>query len=108
MPRKARELNANEVRQITTPGRHAVGGVKGLRIEVHAGSGSKNWVLVYASKERRTTASGQAYNVQRMMGLGGYPDVSLGEARRRARRALAKLHDGIDPIEDRRRRGVVA
>jgi integrase len=36
------------------------------------------------------------------MGLGGYPEISLKDARDLAREARRKLREGIDPIEDRR------
>lgn len=38
---------------------------------------------------------------RREMGLGRWPDVSIGEARRRAEDARLKLRDGFDPIEER-------
>lgn len=39
---------------------------------------------------------------QHSMGLGGYPDLSLEEARNRARVAQRKAKDGDDPIEERK------
>lgn len=51
--------------------------------------GSRSWVLRYTVNGRR-----------RDMGLGGYPDVTLAQAKEAARVARAKLNQGIDPIED--------
>lgn len=39
---------------------------------------------------------------RRDMGLGGYPDVTLAQAREKARAARGKVEQGIDPIEERR------
>jgi integrase len=52
---------------------------------------SKNWVLRY-------TRSGHTHD----FGLGAYPAVSLAEARRLRDATLAKLRQGIDPVEERR------
>ncbi len=41
------------------------------------------------------------YGKRREMGLGSWPDVSIGEARERAAQARKKLRDGVDPIEER-------
>lgn len=41
------------------------------------------------------------YGKRREMGLGSWPDVSIGEARERAAQARRKLRDGLDPIEER-------
>jgi integrase len=90
MPRKAKELNALAVSRIRDPGRHAVGGVTGLALQVTS-SGARTWIL-------RTTIG----NKRREMGLGGYPDVPLAEAREKARKAKQFIQDGLDPIEQRR------
>lgn len=44
------------------------------------------------------------------MGLGGYPDVTLAQAKELARAARIKLSQGIDPIEENRaaRRKMIA
>ncbi|NRB17994.1 MAG: integrase arm-type DNA-binding domain-containing protein, partial [Rhodobacteraceae bacterium] len=39
---------------------------------------------------------------RRNLGLGGYPDVSLGAARQRAREAREMIWQGIDPVEHRK------
>lgn len=91
MPKKARELSALDVKRLLTPGRHAVGIVPGLLFNVKE-TGARSWLL-------RTMIGGK----RRSIGLGGYPEVSLSEARSRARGFKAAINEGIDPIEKRRR-----
>lgn len=91
MPRKASELNALAVSRLTKPGLHAVGGVSGLSLQVTP-TGARTWIL-------RTVIGGK----RREMGLGGFPDVPLAEAREKARAAKRSIKDdGIDPIEQRK------
>ncbi len=90
MPKKAKELSAIEVQRLTAPGLHAVGGVAGLMLQVTA-TGARSWVL-------RAMIAGK----RRDMGLGGFPDVGLADARTAAREARAKVRDGVDPIEQGR------
>lgn len=75
------------VRRITSPGLHFVGGVSGLALQVLP-SGGRSWILRVMIGGRR-----------RDMGLGGFPDVELGEARQAAREARALIRQGVDPIE---------
>ena len=90
MGRKATELNALAVSRLTKPGLHFVGAVAGLALLV-ADTGAKSWIL-------RKSIAGK----RRDMGLGGYPDVTLAQAREKAREKRALVEMGIDPIEDRR------
>jgi integrase len=90
MPRKAEELGALHVAAITTPGLHAVGGVAGLCLQVEP-TGGRSWVL-------RVMIAGK----RRFMGLGGFPDVKLADARRLAREAREAISRGADPIDERR------
>ena len=90
MPKKARELSATEIRKLKDAGFHAVGGVAGLLIQVTK-TGAKSWVLRARIGDRR-----------RDMGLGGYPDVTLAQAREKARAAREQIDQGIDPVEARR------
>jgi len=101
MPRKAKELSAVEVKRITAPGLHAVGGVSGLLLQVTA-TGARSWILRYSTGEVRYSANGKPYPRLRDMGLGGYPDVTLAQARERAREARDHLHKGIDPVAERK------
>ena len=87
MPRKAEELNALAVKRLTRPGSHAVGNPAGLHLYVKA-TGARSWVLRYNMDGKR-----------RHLGLGGYPDLPLADARQAARAARALVRQGIDPIE---------
>lgn len=87
MPRKAAELGAAQVSRLRDAGHHSVGGVAGLALQVTE-TGARSWVLRIMIGGRR-----------RDMGLGGYPDVSLGHAREAAREARAKAAAGVDPIQ---------
>src|SRR5690242_14681194 len=89
MPRKARELSSLELRRLEAPGRHAVGGVAGLLLYVQP-NGTRSWIL-------RVVVGGQ----RRDMGLGGFPDVTLEEARSKARVQRALVDQGKDPIAQR-------
>jgi len=88
--KKAKELQALDVKRLKTPGLHAVGGVAGLALQIAPG-GSTSWVLRVMVGDKR-----------REMGLGGYPDVTLAGAREAARIARAKIKEGIDPIDSAR------
>ena len=90
MPKKAKELSATEVRRLTKPGLHAVGGVAGLLLQVTP-TGATSWIL-------RTMVGSK----RRDIGLGGFPDVPLAMAREKAREAKEQIKQGIDPVEQRR------
>lgn len=101
MPKKAPELSAVEVKRLTRPGFHAVGGVAGLllRVSPQSESGARSWVLrVMVGKKRRD------------IGLGGFPDVTLAGARDKARAMREQIERGVDPVEERRaaRRALIA
>lgn len=90
MPKISKELSAVEVRRITTPGFHSVGGVPGLLLQVTNGVG-RSWVL-------RVRVGGK----RRAFGLGSFPAVSLAQARAKASELREKLAQGIDPVAERR------
>lgn len=90
MARKAKELSALEVSRLKEPGMHAVGGVAGLYMQIKPPA-ARTWVLRATVGDRR-----------RDMGLGGFPDVPLAQAREKAREARLQIEKGIDPIEARR------
>ncbi len=90
MPKKAKELGALQVSTITEPGLHAVGEVAGLCLQVEP-TGGRSWVL-------RVMVAGK----RRAIGLGGYPDVKLAEARTKARAFRDAIDEGRDPAEERR------
>lgn len=90
MPKKAAELSPLAVRRLVKPGHYAVGGVAGLALQVAPG-GARTWIL-------RVTVGSK----RRDMGLGGYPDVELAQAREKARAARELVEQGVDPILHRR------
>jgi|SRR5690554_821387 len=108
MPKKVRELSATEVRRLKhaiskTTGKaynalHPVGGVAGLLLQVTP-SGAKSWIYRTRIGTKR-----------RSIGLGGFPDVSLAQARDKAREMREQIAQGIDPVEERQtiRREVIA
>jgi integrase len=90
MGKKAKEMALITVSRLTTQGLHFVGGVAGLALQVLP-TGGRTWIL-------RVTVGGK----RRDMGLGGYPDVTLGGAREAARTARALVKNGKDPIVEAR------
>ncbi len=90
MPKKAKELSAIDIKRLIKSGHHAVGGVSGLLLQVTS-AGARSWILRVMVGIRR-----------RDIGLGGYPDVSLGQARERARELKEHIRQGVDPVEHRK------
>lgn len=95
MPRIAPELSALDVKRLTHPGgaRNAlfsVGGVPGLHLQISP-TGGRSWVL-----------RAKVGDLRRDIGLGGFPGVTLSQARDKAREARAKIESGIDPVEERK------
>ncbi len=82
------KLTALKLKQMSKPGRFGDGG--GLWLQVRDAE-HRSWLFRY-------TIHGRA----RQMGLGPLPDVSLAEAREKARECRGALRDGIDPVERRR------
>jgi integrase len=85
--REGNKLSAAAVRNAKDPGLYGDG--HGLYLQVSA-FGTKAWLFRYM-------IDGKA----RKMGLGAIHTVSLAEARKRAADARLKVHDGIDPIQER-------
>ncbi len=90
MPRIARELSALEVKRLSRPGFHPVGGATGLLLKVSP-TGAKSWVLRITIGDKR-----------RDMGLGAVRDVPLAMARQKARETRDRVRDGGDPIAERK------
>lgn len=90
MPKRVKEKTAAQIRQLSRPGLHAVGGVAGLCIQIKD-TGSKSWLL-------RAVVGGQ----RRSIGLGPFPDVPLADAREKARTYREEIRNGIDPAAERR------
>jgi integrase len=86
MPRKAAELSPLSISRLKEPGLWAVGGVAGLYLHVNA-RGARSWILRVVVGDKR-----------RDMGLGGYPDIGVADARQKAREARLKIEHGVDPI----------
>lgn len=89
MPKIAKTLSPLEVRRITTPGLHAVGEVNGLCLNVKA-TGSRSWIL-------RTVVDGKRSEI----GLGGFPTITLADARELAREAIVDIRKGANPVAER-------
>jgi integrase len=90
MAKSSNPLSALFVKAATQPGSYVDG--RGLMLVIKP-SGSKSWIL-------RTTHNGR----RRDFGLGGYPSVSLGEARELAKRYRQEIRAGRDPLMYKRRR----
>lgn len=91
MVRRAVELGALAVSRLREPGLHAVGGVSGLCLQI-AAAGTRSWSL-------RVTVGSK----RREMGLGPFPEITLANAREKARAARAAIEAGLDPILERQR-----
>jgi integrase len=90
MPRKAKELTAYQVKRLSKkPGFHAVGAVAGLHLNV-SDAPAASWIMRATVGERR-----------RDIGLGGYPDTTLEQARSLAREVRLQIRQGIDPVAAR-------
>jgi integrase len=95
MPKVAEELTALDVKRLAHPGGKrnvlfSVGGVPGLHMQLTPKDG-RSWVL-----------RAKVGTLRRDIGLGGYPAVTLSQARDKAREARAKIEGGIDPVEERK------
>jgi hypothetical protein len=78
MPKLAEELRALDVKRLAHPGGKrnilfSVGGVPGLHLQVTP-KGGRSWVL-----------RAKVGNLRRDIGLGGFPAVTLSQARDKAR-----------------------
>ena len=95
MPRVAKELGPLDVKRAAHSGGKSntmlpVGGVTGLYLQITP-SGAKAWIL------RITIAAKRAE-----IGLGGFPSVTLAQARDKAREARDKIERGVNPIAERK------
>ncbi|MEP3333510.1 Arm DNA-binding domain-containing protein [Sedimentitalea sp.] len=95
MPKITTELTALDVKRLVHPGGNrnvlfSVGGVPGLHLQLTPKKG-RSWVL-----------RAKVGAARRDIGLGGFPAVTLAQAREKAREARDKISQGIDPIEERK------
>jgi len=91
MARTRNKLTSLKIRHLTKPGRYNDGA--GLYLYVMK-SGQRYWVFRY-----RDRATGK----HRDMGLGPVDDVSVVEAREKARKHRNELRDGVDPLDHKKR-----
>ena len=95
MPKVAGVLSALDVKRLAHPGGKrnvlfSVGGVPGLYMQITP-KGGRSWVLRV-----------KVGTLRRDIGLGGFPGVTLSQARDKARETRAKIESGIDPVEERK------
>ena len=83
------KLSATKVKALSVPGRYSDG--DGLHLFITK-KGRKSWV-------QRITVDGR----RRDIGLGGYPTVSLAQARKRATDNRETIGNGKDPVAEKRR-----
>ena len=86
------KLSATRVRALKAPGRYSDG--DGLHLFISK-RGGKSWV-------QRKTVDGR----RRDIGLGGYPSVSLAQARKRAADNREAIANGRDPVADKHKAAV--
>lgn len=91
MARARNKLDAKRAAALSRPGRHGDGGGLYLAIDRDGPVMRRRWVFLFNRNGRR-----------REMGLGGYPAVSLSDARRARDEAWKPVREGRDPIEARR------
>ncbi len=82
------KLSADQVKRTVDTGTYGDGG--GLYLQV-APNGTKSWIYRYQIAKRR-----------RWMGLGGFPEISLANARQLRNQHRLQVKAGIDPIEVKR------
>ena len=95
MPKTAKEPSPLEIKRLKHSGNsgnelHFVGGVAGLALQFLPGGGRTRILRTTIGQKRRD------------IGLGGYPDVSVSQARERAREAKELIRQGSDPVEIRK------
>lgn len=97
MPKKVKHRSALEVSRWREPGLYAVGGVSGLQFQVKPsravppGEPVRSWIL-------RAMIAGRRVDI----GLGPFPEVTLEQARQKAREAREQIRQGMHPVEQRR------
>ena len=84
------KLSVLSAQNAAKPGRYADGG--GLYLQVTK-SGAKSWLFIYRLNGKRPE-----------MGLGGFPAISLKDARTLAAECRLSLQFGVNPLEERRKK----
>lgn len=95
MPMIAKELTALDVKRLAHPGTgrnvtFSVGGVSGLLLQITPTAG-RSWIL-----RVRLGA------LRREIGLGPYPEITLAQARDKAREVKEGIRQGVDPVVERK------
>ena len=90
MARTRNKLTARGVAALSKPGKHSDGGGLYLRIDSDGSLVRRRWIFRFVFRDRT-----------REMGLGGYPEVSLGDARKARDAAEKVVQSGQDPIAAR-------
>ncbi|WOZ79101.1 tyrosine-type recombinase/integrase [Kosakonia sacchari] len=98
MPKKAKELSGLAVSRLKAEGSYAVGGVDGLYLRIRGQS--RSWILCVAMGVR-VNALGRTVPKRLNMGLGPYPEVSLAEARDKARELRKQIRNGVNPLQEK-------
>ncbi len=98
----AERITALFVKHVKRPGKYADGGNLYLQVRpstriIETDSVTKSWIFRYSRFGKDT-----------WLGLGPYPDVTLSEARDHATQERKKIHQGIDPLTDKRARQIAA
>ena len=96
MPKIIKPLSSIEVNRLDRIGWHAVGGASGLLLQIRRPTKEgaptpKSWIL-------RLTVG----NKRHPIGLGPYPQVSLGQAREFAKQMILEARQGVHPLQKRR------
>src|SRR5262249_15161436 len=76
----------------------------GLYLQVTAekdGTINRSWIFRFATGKTKISKNGFSHNIERQMGLGSFPTISLTEAREKALNARKLRDQGLDPIEVR-------
>ena len=94
MVRARNKLTARTVAALSKPGKHSDGGGLYLRIDGDGGANRRRWIFRFVWRGRT-----------KEMGLGGYPEVSLADARKARGMAEQSVHAGQDPRRVAKPRG---
>ncbi len=90
MTRARNKLSARKVATLSDTGRHGDGGGLYLVIDTTGETYRRRWLYLFTLNGKR-----------REMGLGGFPEVSLADARKARDVAEQSVRGGVDPIDAR-------
>lgn len=102
-------MTDREVRTTRKPGVYRAGPIMGLWITINA-TGARSWVFRYVPPDADIRREGATAGRRkpRVMGLGGFPGVSLAMAVKRAEDARRQLAEGLDPLDVRQQAAAAA